>query len=261
LKLQEKSNIIAAVGTIVFMLLLFLLLWFIYLNAPHEEEDEGIMVSFGEVMEEGGGLPNAAPYQPAVTEETAAPAVSAPASESLLTQEDEAAMQAAKEQQKREAAEAKRQEELRKAEEARKQAEQRKQNEAIAKAQQMGSLFGNTNSAEGANGQVGDNGTANNGNPLGHGSAGGNSWSLNGRYLVGSLPSPSADFKQEGKVVVNIVVDKNGKVVQARPGQGTTISDEATRQLAVKAAMKAQFNMVDHPNAVMGTITYYFKFK
>jgi len=56
-------------------------------------------------------------------------------------------------------------------------------------------------------------------------------------------------------------VDKEGNVVSARAGKGTTISDEATCQLAVKAAMKAKFNMVDHPNAAMGTITYYFKNK
>jgi len=231
------------------MTALFLLLWFFYLNVPQPDEDEGIEISFGEdMMLKGGGLPDAAPYEPQVVPETTAPKQTAV--EPLLTQEDESAMQAAREEKKRQEAEAKRKAE-----------EQRKQNEAIAKAQQMASLFGNTESAEGANGQAGDQGTANNGNPLGHGSAGGNSWSLNGRYLVGALPKPASNFSQEGKVVVMITVNKEGYVVSARAGQGTTISDEATRQLAVKAAMKAQFNMVDHPNAVMGTITYYFKFK
>jgi len=216
------------------MTVLFLLLWFIYLNVPQPEEDEGIEVSLGEdMMLTGGGLPDAAPYEPQVVPETTAPKQAAV--EPLLTQEDESAMQAAKEEKKRQ--------------------------EAIAKAQQMASLFGNTESADGANGQAGDEGTANNGNPLGHGSMGGNSWSLNGRYLVGALPKPASNFSQEGKVVVMITVNKEGYVVSARAGQGTTISDEATRQLAVKADMKAQFNMVDHPNAVMGTITYYFKFK
>ncbi|MCQ2311188.1 MAG: hypothetical protein MJZ64_05500 [Paludibacteraceae bacterium] len=248
MKLQEKSNITAAVGTVLFMALVFLLLWLICINVPHEEEDEGLMVSFGEVIETGGGLPTATPYVPSEPQEATSP--TPPAAEPLLTQEDESAAEAARIEKEKQ-----------RAEEARKAEVQRKQNEAIAKAQQMGALFGNTSSAEGANGQPGDNGKAINGNPLGHGSAGGNSWSLNGRYLVGSLPSPSAEFKQEGKVVVFITVDKNGNVVSARAGQGTTISDESTRQLAVKAALKAKFNMVDHPNAVMGTITYNFKFK
>lgn len=100
-----------------------------------------------------------------------------------------------------------------------------------------------------------------NGSPLGHGLTGGNIWSMNGRYLVGSLPSPSSKFNQEGKVVVFITVDKDGNVISARAGQGTTISDEATRQLAVKAALKATFNKVDYPSATMGTITYNFKFQ
>jgi len=247
-KLQEKSNTIAAVGTVVAMVLLFLILWFIYLNVPVPEEDEGVMVSFGEVMEEGGGLPTEEVYMPSEPVEAAAPVVAK--AEPLLTQEDESAMQAAKEEQKRKAEEA-----------AKKAAEEKKQQEAIAKAKQMGALFGQTNSAEGANGQPGDNGKAVNGNPLGHGTSGGNTWSLDGRSLVGALPKPSTDFNQEGKVVVFITVNKEGRVVNARAGQGTTISDEATKQIAVKAAMKAQFNIVDKPNAVMGTITYYFKLK
>jgi len=247
-KLQEKSNTIAAIGTVVAMVLLFLLLWFIYLQVPVPEEDEGVMVSFGEVMEEGGGLPDAPVYAPSQPAEAASPVP--PKAEPLLTQEDESAMQAAKLEKERQQAEA-----------ARKKAEEKKQQEAIAKAQQMGALFGQTSSAEGANGQPGDKGKAVNGNPLGHGTSGGNTWSLNGRSLIGALPKPNADFTQEGKVVVFITVNKDGRVVSARAGEGTTISDEATKQIAVKAAMQARFDMVDKPNAVMGTITYYFKFK
>jgi len=247
-KLQEKSNTIATIGTVILMVLLFLLLWFVYLNVPQPEEDEGVMVSFGEVMEEGGGMPTEPVYAPSEPQEAASP--TPPKAEPLLTQEDESAMQAAKIEQERKRAEAER-----------KKAEEKKQQEAVAKAQQMGALFGQTTSEEGANGQEGDKGKAVNGNPLGHGTAGGNTWSLNGRSLVGGLPRPSNEFNQEGKVVVFITVNNAGRVVSARAGQGTTISDEATKQIAVKAAMKAQFNMVDHPNAVMGTITYYFKFK
>ncbi|MCQ2341981.1 MAG: hypothetical protein MJZ75_00610 [Paludibacteraceae bacterium] len=258
--LQQKSHSIASAGTVLLLVALFLLLWFICFNVPKEEEDEGVMVSFGEVMEEGGGLPDAPPYQPTEASEAAAPE-SAAAPEPVLTQEDESAAEAARvEQERRQKAEAERIAKER-AEAERKAAEQRKKDAAIANASKMGALFGQTSSAEGANGQPGDNGKAVNGNPLGHGSSGGNDWSLNGRSLVGSLPRPSADFKQEGRVVVSIIVDKDGNVVSARAGQGTTISDEATRQLAVKAAMRAKFNMVDHPNAAVGTITYYFKFK
>jgi len=247
LKQNDQHKIIAAIVTLLVLALTWLLLWFIYLDAPQNEEDEGLMISFGDVQETGGGVPTAAPYVPSEPVEATAPAAKA---EPALTQEDESAMRAAEEARKREA------------EEARKRAEQeRKQQEAITKAQQMGALFGNTPSPEGANGQPGDNGNAKNGNPLGHGSAGGNDWSLDGRRLVGELPKPAATFNQEGKVVVWITVDKAGNVVSARAGKGTTVSDEATCQLAVKAALKAKFDMVDHPNAALGTITYYFKNK
>lgn len=260
MKLQTKSNITASVGTVLFMVAVFLILWLIYFEVPQEEEDEGVMVSFGEVMEQGGGIPDAPQYMPSEAAE-AASAPSAPSREPLLTQEDESAAEAARvEKERQQKIEADRLAKER-AEAERKAAEQRKKDAAVAKAQQMGALFGQTSSSEGANGQPGDKGKAINGNPLGHGSSGGNTWSLNGRSLIGSLPQPSTDFNQEGKVVVFITVDKNGNVVSARAGQGTTISDEATRQIAVKAAFKAKFNMVDHPNAVMGTITYYFKFK
>ena len=131
------------------------------------------------------------------------------------------------------------------AEEARKQAE-------IDKANQMGALFGLTQSSE--------NSVAK-GNPLGHCNSCGNSWSLNGRSIVGALPAPGNDFKQEGKVVVNITVDKEGKVISAVVGPGSTVSDYVTQQLAIKAALKAKFNVVDRPDKEMGTITYHFKFK
>ncbi|GEM_PF-6137615 len=89
---------------------------------------------------------------------------------------------------------------------------------------------------------------------------GGNIWNLNGRRLKGSLPRPSQNFAQEGLVVVNIIVDANGKVVSAKVGAGTTITDETTRQLALRAAKKAEFDKVDRPNQQFGTITYKFKF-
>ncbi|MCQ2330943.1 MAG: cell envelope integrity protein TolA [Paludibacteraceae bacterium] len=260
MKLQTKSNITASVGTVLFMVAVFLILWLIYFEVPVEEEDEGVMVSFGEVMEQGGGMPDAPQYMTSEAAE-AASTPSAPSQEPLLTQEDESAAEAARvEKERQQKLEAERLAKE-KAEAERQAAEQRKKDAAVAKAQQMGALFGQTFSAEGANGQPGDNGKAINGNPLGHGSSGGNTWSLNGRTLIGELPKPTTDFNQAGIVVVTIIVDKNGNVVSARAGaKGTTISDEATRQIAVKAAFKAKFNMVDHPNAVTGTITYYFKF-
>jgi len=252
------------------MLLIFLLLWFIRIYSVREQEDEGIEVAFG-VAEDGGG------YQPqesqAAPSESVSPppAPSNPSSNDLMVQDDEEslALQRQQEEKARQQAEAERlqrqREEQARAEAERKAkeqalAEQRaKEQAAIDKANQLGSLFGNN--GEGATGSGDTQGDSRRGNPeVGSGSSGGTSWSLAGRSCK-SLPPPSNNFAQEGKVVVAIIVNGNGKVVSAKATEGTTISDDATIQLAVKAAYKAEFSFTDRPDKQFGTITYIFKFK
>ena len=158
MKLQTKSNITASVGTVLFMVAVFLILWLIYFEVPQEDEDEGVMVSFGEVMEEGGGMPDAPQYMPSEAAE-AASTPSAPSQEPLLTQEDESAAEAARvEKERQQKIEADRLAKER-AEAERQAAEQRKKDAAIANADKWKNAFGNTSSAEGANGQPGDNGS------------------------------------------------------------------------------------------------------
>ena len=91
---------------------------------------------------------------------------------------------------------------------------------------------------------------------MGHGSVGGNSWSLAGRGIKGTLPQPSNDFKQEGKVVVRIRVNAAGQVKEATI-IGGDVSDKQTQQLALDAARKAKFTEGEHDQ--IGTITYIFK--
>jgi TonB family protein len=140
-------------------------------------------------------------------------------------------------------------------------AEQRaKEQEAIDKANQLAALFGQAGTAEGANA---DNASASNsagtkGDPVGKGMgvSNGTQWTLYGRD-VKSLPKPSSNFAQAGVVVVNIMVDAVGNVTNATVGDGTTISDRATQQLALQAARQAKFTKGDTPQ--MGKITYTFK--
>lgn len=270
-----RAKIESAVVTAIVMLLIFLLTWYIYIEAPVQEEEEGIEVSFGD-SDTGGGVQEgllAASAQPTPT--TAPPVPSTPSDNDLMTQEDESAAALRLEQEKkRKEKEKALQEERRKKkeQEAREKAEREAKEKALAeerakkqaavdKANQMGALFGNTDSPEGGNGsdrESASSGTK--GNPLGHGSSGGNSWSLNGRGLKGDLPKPSNQFEQEGTVIVDITVDKDGNVVSAR-ANGGTVSNEKTRQLAVKAALKAKFTDTDRPDKQMGKITYTFKYK
>ena len=120
-----------------------------------------------------------------------------------------------------------------------------KENVAIAKANAKGALFGESGNASGQKG-----------NPVGHGTGGGNNWSLSGRGLKGTLPQPANTFRQEGKVVVQICVNTIGKVISAAI-IGGDISDKQTQQLALDAAKKARFTEGD--SDVIGTITYIFK--
>ena len=271
---QTQSHIIALVGTIISMCLIFLLLWWLQVKAPMQTEDEGIVVAFGDA-EDGGGMPDVRPLDPITqVEQIPAPAApSRPSDNDLIVQEDEESLALAKqteEEAKRKAFE----EELirkRKEEEARAEAERiakekalaeqrAKEQEAINKANQLAALFGQAGTAEGANADnASDSNTAGTkGNPVGKGMGvtNGTQWSLYGRN-VKRLPKPSSDFAQAGLVVVQIMVDAAGNVTNATITEGTTISDRATQQLALQAARQAKFTEGDTPQ--IGKITYTFK--
>lgn len=81
-----------------------------------------------------------------------------------------------------------------------------------------------------------------------------------GRTIIGALPLPSYNTKQSGKVVVKIKVDRDGRVVEAQPGEaGTTMTDKQAWEAAKKAALKIQFNLKsDAPEYEYGTVTYIF---
>ena len=248
---KTERHIVATLGTILFMLILFLLLWVLQLTAVVPEPEEGIEIAFVEKEEIEEPSSRAGAYSEEPTE--AAPAAPArptevatnphPASppEHIMSEEETLALQRArKDKEEREAAE---------------RARKKKEAEAIAKAQQMGNLFGKT---EGTNteGDGSSQGAGQKGNPIGHGTSGGNNWSLSGRGLRGTLPQPSNNFRQEGKVVVEIRVNAAGQVISATV-KGGDVSDKQTQQLALDAARKAKFTEGDHDQ--IGTITYIFK--
>jgi TonB family protein len=262
------------VGTVLTMLLMFLLLYWLQVQAPEQLEDEGIVVAFGNA-DDGGGMPDARPVDPLTqVEQVPAPAAPArPSSNDLMVQDDEESLALAKqaeEDAKRRAEE----EELirrRKEDEARAEAERiakekalaeqrAKEQQAIDRANQMAAMFGNAGMTEGANA---DNASSSNagtvkGNPVGKGMgvSNGTQWTLVGRD-VKRLPKPSSDFAQAGVVVVRIQVDPAGNVTNAMVADGTTVSDRGTQQLALQAARQAKFTEGDTPQ--MGKITYTFK--
>lgn len=272
-----QSHIIAGAGTIIFLLLLLFLLLRLSMSAPLQVEDEGIVITFGDA-DEGGGMPDVLPMPDPMTQAEQQPAAPAPtpvqpSDNDLMAQEDEESLPVAQQNEDELKRQAEQEELLRKQqeEEARLEAERierekalaeqkARQEEAIKKAQAMAALFGQSGSTEGANAE---NATAtpaatSKGNPVGKnfGQVDGNMWSLQGRS-VKTMPKPSTDFLEQGKVVVSIRVDKAGNVVAASIGDGTTISDRYTQQLALDAARKAKFTEGDKEQ--IGSITYNFK--
>lgn len=89
---------------------------------------------------------------------------------------------------------------------------------------------------------------------------GGVDFSLQGRNPE-SLPKPQYNYQVEGKVVVEITVDKYGTVTKANAGaKGSTTLNDKLLQAARKAALNAKFDRKpDAPAYQKGTITYYFR--
>lgn len=87
----------------------------------------------------------------------------------------------------------------------------------------------------------------------------GPSASLAGRVPT-FLPSPSKNFQENGTVVVQITVDKYGKVIKAIAiDKGSNTTNSTLRRLAETAAKKAVFNAnMNAAEMQRGTITYHF---
>ena len=118
-------------------------------------------------------------------------------------------------------------------------------------------------SSEGNTDTPGDQGNPNGGQNINNyegqgGSGGGPSYDLGGRNAK-SLPRPNSDFNEEGTIVVDIWVDRDGRVQRAQIGKGTTIANSKMRETALNAAKNSVF--APDKNAAeqqKGTITYKF---
>jgi len=93
----------------------------------------------------------------------------------------------------------------------------------------------------------------------GSGNGNGISFNLNGRKSV-ILPKPTYNSMEQGRIVVNIWVNRKGEVTKVIAGaRGTNISDLKMWKLVEKAALKAKFSPNPKaPEIQKGTITYNF---
>ncbi len=88
---------------------------------------------------------------------------------------------------------------------------------------------------------------------------GGVEFSLTGRK-ANYLPLPEYTAQAQGRVVVTIIVNRQGQVVRATAGaRGTTTSNQTLWRLAEDAARRARFDVATNaPEEQTGTITYNF---
>lgn len=281
----QKDKIIGLGATIGFHLLIILALIFYTLDltpmARTAEDLEGVPVMFGNVPDafgddepfgRGNGdvgaeeatSPNVVEDPIPMVENTATktkPAVSntkeAPVTQNL---EETVAIKEAKKK-----AEEKKQQE---ADERRKKAEADRvaQQEAAKKGQinnQMAGLFGN-GTGSGSRGNT--EGTGTQGVPTGNASygktsgvGGWGSFDLGGRSLgSGGLIKPNYSVDDYGTVVVDILVNAKGDVIDARIGKGTNTPNTNLRNEAIIAAKRTKFNTVSSVTNQKGTITYKF---
>jgi colicin import membrane protein len=279
------------IGTSIIHLGILAILLTVGFTAPKPPESErGILVNFG-TDETGSGLIEPSP--PQSQEETARAqtenALTQPVKEEpLVTQNfDKEAPEVKKvdpeaEKRKKEKLEVDRKklEEL-KAEKIRKAAEDAERKRIEAEQKRVSDIVNRTKNALSNSKNTGTNtvsegitgGQGNQGVPAGSvdskirgdGSGTGNkgiSYELQGRGFQ-SLPAPKYDYQGEGKVVVEVSVDRSGKVIQAVPGgKGSTTLDEYLLTAAKDAALKAIFE--PKPGAPLiqkGSITYNFILK
>jgi outer membrane biosynthesis protein TonB len=171
----------------------------------------------------------------------------------------------AKEAETKKILEAERVEKQRKAAVAKKQAEEKaKKDKLDAMMGGLNNSDGNASGGEGNDDQAGDKGNLN-GDPNASGYYGNGGGGSGGNYRLGnrkavSKPKPTYDCNEQGRVVVNISVDKNGRVISAEAGiKGTTNSAPCLLTRAKEAALKTKFNADNKaPSKQVGSIIYNF---
>ncbi len=126
-----------------------------------------------------------------------------------------------------------------------------------------GEIPGNQGKPDGSpDGDPNGTGTGDSGFGSGNSGTDGLKFELKNRGIK-QIPKIEDNSKATGKVVVRIVVDREGNVVKAVPGQvGSTTTDPSLLLKAKEGAMRAKFSVKeDADEEQFGTITVYFRYK
>lgn len=255
--IQEKNSRNGVIGTILFHLLLLLL--FIQFGMayqdPPEENAGGMVINFGTTDEGMGDVQPSSSETTATSENATQSETSTPSSaqENALTTTDETVEINANPKPTNTTTT---------------QTTAPQQTEPTVDKNLTNALNALNNSPNNAagdgngntNGDQGDpNGDPNSNNYVGGGTGNGVDFSLAGRSLT-KVKKPNNPTQEDGKVVVEIVVDKNGKVIRATPGaRGSSTTNTTLYQIAKEAALEALFSVKAEAMVEQkGTITFVF---
>ena len=245
---EKRDKGIAAAGTIVVHALIVLVLFLMAFKTPLPlPGEEGVEVDLG-MMNQGMG--NIQPEKPAIPQTAQPEQQQNKSKEDIVTQNDEEAPAITKPK-------------VTKPKQETKPVEEPKPT-VNNRAMYRGNNNPQSGGSEGITGQPGDQGNPNGLAGVrqyeGNGGQGnGAGYDLGGRGAK-SLHRPNDDFPEEGIVVVDIWVNRNGQVVRAEVAKkGTTVINQTMREKAKQAAMRSSFVPDSSaPEEQHGTITYTF---
>lgn len=256
----KNDKALAFLGTVVVHLLVLLVLFLMAFRTPLPlPGEEGVEVDLGMYNQ---GMGQVQPDKPSMPEQTAPTKphdeTNTESKDDVVTQDSEEAP-SIKTEQKKDTKE----ENVTKPKEQPEKKEEAPQPTVNERALFKGSNKSQDGGSEGITGQPGDQG-----NPNGlagvkkydgqGGQGNGTGYDLGGRGAK-TLQRPSKDFPEEGHIVVEIWVDREGNVVRTNIAKGTDIANKEMRNMAQEAAMRSKF--IPDPSAPeeqKGTITYTF---
>ena len=249
---KYDSHIIAVVGTLIFMAIVFLLLWFLHMTMtpPMDDKDIEVTLEYIQDVEEAPEVEDLMDVAPPQQDESASqaqsktqPTVAKPSDSKLLTQKNQKTLPT--------------KEPTDTIVERTENVDVNKQKEKNAK-ELVTDVLARSAQLEDSEQQPPVEEPEEETENTGSGFKGDISWSLKGRGC-NLLKKPDGSVTEIGRIVVEIIVDKDGNVISAKvTHKGTTISDRVMQQMAVNAALNTRFTpaTATQPEKQMGTITY-----
>lgn len=262
---DPKDRIIAFVSSLLISALIFLFLFYFLIVTPIPPYPPSIIQDVEIDFEGGGGEDGAeGSGNPKVTSTVAATTSTTGAAEDVFASNVEEPIVTVKENKKKDKKKEKEVEQKTKAQED-PQPSQELMNLIANVKDKLKNSSGNSDNTDGSGkAKDGDGPGKGTGDGPGDGSrqgpGKGNGYSLKGRKLL-QRPQLLDDSQEEGIVVVDIIVDETGKVIDAIPGQrGSTTTSSFLYTLARQAAKTAKFN--PSPEGIKeqrGTYTFVFR--